>query len=479
MNTQEYFQEIDKNVKEIYEIAETARAKGLDPVDKVESPLARSLAEKVVGLIATIYPQLMDCGISKRILELEKKYGKLDPAVSLQIAEEVARQKFCKFENLMEAIDAGVRIGFSYITLGVVSSPIEGLTEIKILKTKDGKDYFSPYYSGPIRSAGGTGSAFSLVIVDYLREIFGYAKYDPTEEEIKRTVTEIINYHERITNLQYFPTEEEIIFLVKNIPVQVNGDPTNNREVSNYKNLERVHTNFIRGGMCLTIAEGIAQKAPKIKKYVSSLKEKGFKLDSWDFLDEYVKLHEKRDMGETESSPTYLNDLVAGRPVFGHPSRSGAFRFRYGRGSVSGFRAASVHPATMEITDGFIAIGTQLKIEKPTKGTAITSCDSIEGPIVKMVNGSVKKLTSADETKKLYPDIEEIIYLGDMLFPFSDLVNRNADLIRPGYVEEWWGLELKEKNKEEKINPSKILFEEAAKNFRKLKAGRGQPTTRP
>ena len=375
MNTQEYFQEIDKNVKEIYEIAEMARAKGLDPADKVEIPLARSLAEKVVGLITTIYPQLMDCGISKRILELEKKYGKLDPAVSLQIAEEVARQKFCKFENLMEAIDAGVRIGFSYITLGVVSSPIEGLTEIKILKTKDGKDYFSPYYSGPIRSAGGTGSAFSLVIVDYLREIFGYAKYDPTEEEIKRTVTEIINYHERITNLQYFPTEEEIIFLVKNIPVQVNGDPTNNREVSNYKNLERVHTNFIRGGMCLTIAEGIAQKAPKIKKYVSSLKEKGFKLDSWDFLDEYVKLHEKRDMGETESSPTYLNDLVAGRPVFGHPSRSGSFRFRYGRGRVSGFSAASVHPATMEITDGFIAIGTQLKIEKPTKGCAATVCD--------------------------------------------------------------------------------------------------------
>ena len=121
MNTQEYFQEIDKNVKEIYEIAEMARAKGLDPSDKVEIPLARSLAEKVVGLITTIYPQLMDCGISKRILELEKKYGKLDPAVSLQIAEEVARQKFCKFENLMEAIDAGVRIGFSYITLGVVS----------------------------------------------------------------------------------------------------------------------------------------------------------------------------------------------------------------------------------------------------------------------------------------------------------------------------------------------------------------------
>ena len=93
MNTQEYFREIDKNIKRIYEVAEEARSKGLDNSDKVEIPLARSLAEKVVGLIATIYPQISNKGISERILEIEKEYGKLDPAVSLQIAEEVARQK--------------------------------------------------------------------------------------------------------------------------------------------------------------------------------------------------------------------------------------------------------------------------------------------------------------------------------------------------------------------------------------------------
>ena len=463
MNNQEYFQELNKDVREIYEIAETARKKGLDPVNKVEIPLAMSLAEKVVGLIAIIYPQLMDCGISKRIIELEKEYGKLDPAVCLQIAEEVAKQKFCKFSNLLEAIDAGVRIGFAYITLGVVSSPIEGYTEIKVFKTKDGREYFSPFYSGPIRSAGGTGAAFSLVILDYLREIFGYSVYDPTEDEIKRTVTEVINYHERITNLQYFPTEEEIIFLAKNIPVQVNGDPTSKREVSNFKNLERIHTNFIRGGFCLTLAEGLAQKAPKIKKYIDSLRKKGFKLSSWDFLEEYIEIHKKRDSGKTESSPTYLNDLVAGRPVFGYPSRSGSFRFRYGRGRVSGFSAASVHPATMAITDSFIATGTQLKIEKPTKGCAITVCDSIDGPIVKLFNGSVKKLNNKEEAKKFYPDVEEIIYLGDLLFPFSDLSNRNHNLIKPGYVEEWWNLNLLEKKESEKIDYLNVSFEEAVK----------------
>ena len=461
MNTQEYFKRIEKEVKEVYSIAEEARGKNLDPVSKVEIPLAMSMAEKVVGLISTIYPQMMNSGIAKRILELEEKWGKLDPAICLQIAEEIAKQKFCEFASLMEAIDAGARTAFAYITLGVVSSPIEGLTEIKLMKTKEGKDYFAPYYSGPVRSAGGTGAAFSLVIIDHLREVFGYAKYDPTEEEIKRTISEINDYHDRITNLQYMPTEEEIALLAKNMPVQISGEASEKLEVSNYKNLERVNTNFLRSGFALVFAEGIAQKAAKIKRYVKSIREKGFKLSAWDFLDDYIELHEKRDKGKTDDSPTYIKDLVAGRPVFGHPSRSGAFRFRYGRGRVSGFSAASLHPATMAITDDFLATGTQLKIEKPTKGCAVTVCDSIDGPIVKLFNGSVKKLKSKEEAKKIYSDVEEIIYLGDLLFPFSDLANRNANLIKPGYVEEWWNLDLRKKNSELKLNCFDVSLEDA------------------
>ncbi len=448
MNIQNYFEDLEKQVKGVYAVCEDAREKGLDPSDKVEIPLAMSMAEKVVGLISTIYPQLDKSGVVERIIELEKKWGTLDPAVCLQIAEEVSKQKFCKFASLLDAIDAGVRIGFAYITLGVVSSPIEGLTEIKIKQTRDGKEYLSPYFSGPVRSAGGTGAAFSLVILDHLREIFGYNLYDPSEEEIKRSVTEIHDYHERVTNLQYMPTDDEIIFLASHLPMQVNGEASEKLEVSNYKNLNRIETNLVRGGFCLVIGEGIAQKAAKIKRYVVKLRKKGFKLSAWDFLDEFIELHKKRDMGVIDASPTYIKDLVAGRPVFGHPSRSGGFRFRYGRGRVNGFSAASIHPATMAITDGFIAIGTQLKIEKPTKGCAITSCDIIDGPIVKLFNGSVRKINDLDYAKKIYKDVEEIIYLGDILFPFSDLSNRNHDLIKPGYVEEWWGLELREKNPE-------------------------------
>lgn len=460
MNTQKYFQDLEKEVRKVYEIANEARAKGLDPLDKVEVPLATSLADKVVSLIGTVYPQLIDSGIVERILELEEKYGKLDVTVVFKIAEEVAKQEFCNFPNLLDAIDAGIRVGFAYITLGVVSSPIEGYTGLKIRNTRDGREYFEASFSGPIRSAGTTASSIALILIDYLREMFGFAKYDPTEEEVKRYVVECYDYHERVTNLQYIGTEEELEFLAKHLPIQLSGEPTEKLEVSNYKNLERVNTNFIRGGMCLVFSEGLAQKAAKGSRLLKKAKEDGIKCTGFDFLEEYIKLHEKRDTGETEDSPTYIKDLVAGRPVFGHPSKSGGFRFRYGRGRVSGFSAVSISPATMVVTDNFIATGTQLKIEKPTKGCAVTVCDSIDGPIVKLFNGSVKKVKSREEAKKYSADIDEIIYLGDILFPFSDVLNRNADLIKPGYVEEWWRLELEEKTKEEDVSLG-INFERA------------------
>lgn len=465
MNIQQYFKTIESETKKVYEVAEEARSKGFDPVSKVEIPLARSLAEKVVGLISTVYPQIEDSGIVERILELEKEHGKLEPMVSFKIAEEVAKQKFCKFPNLIEAIEAGIRIGFAYITLGVVSSPIEGFTGLELGKTRDGKDYFITYFSGPIRSAGTTASCLALMLIDYLRGIFGYAKYDPTPNEIKRYVTENQDYHDRITNLQYMPTKEEMTFLAKNIPIQIDGDPTAQLEVSNHKNLKRIKTNYLRGGMCLIFSEGLAQKAAKGLRLLNKMKEKGLNSNGFDFLEEYIKLHEKRDTGKADESPTYIHDLVAGRPIFGHPSESGAFRFRYGRGRSSGFSATSIHPATMEITDGFIAIGTQLKTEKPIKGCIVTSCDSIDGPIVKLFSGSVKKIKTREEAKRIYKDVEEIIYLGDILFSFSDVTNRNFHLIKPGYVEEIWKLELREKNPvlEKNIDCFNVDFEDAIK----------------
>jgi DNA polymerase II large subunit len=470
MNIKQYFKHIGEEIEKCYEVARAARDKGLDPVSNVEVPQATSLAEKVVGVVGILYPQFEgDTKIVNRILELEKEFGKLDPGVALTIAEELAKEKLCKFKDHGEALEAGVRVAVGYLTLGVVSSPIEGFVRVKVGKTKSGEDYLSPYYAGPIRSAGGTEAAFSLVVVDYLREVFGYVVYDPTEEEVKRGIHECYEYHERVTNLQYLPCEEELEYLMKHLPVQVAGDPSESREVYNYKDLPRVDTNFIRSGFALVMGEGIAQKAPKILKRVNKLKEQGFKLSGWDWLEDFVGLQKKLKESSDKSGggATYIQDIVAGRPIFGHPGRSGAFRLRYGRARNTGYSTLALSPATMAITGGFIAVGTQLRIEKPTKGCTVAACDSVDGPIVKLKSGEVRKVKDVDEANEVLSEVKEIIYLGDLLVPYGDFLNRNYNLTKPAFVEQYWLELLKEAGGESSLRVDG--FGEALKLSEKFK----------
>ena len=444
-DTKKYFDEIKSQIDKEYEIANQARSLGIDPVRKSEVLLAGTMAEKCVSLVSTIYPNLPVKKITERILELEDEYGQLDTTVSFVIAREIADNRFCKFKEKIEGIDVGIRVGFSYLTLGVVASPIEGYTGIEVKKRLDGKEYLEAKFSGPIRSAGTTSSCLVLFLIDYLREYFGYEKYDATEKEVERYIAENTDYHERVTNLQYFPTKEEMRFLATGLPIQISGEPTESKEVSNYKDLKRVDTNFIRGGMCLIFSEGLAQKAVKALGRLRNVKKNGINCSGWDYLEGYVEIFNRKNKSAEDVS-TYIKDLVAGRPVYGHPGRSGGFRLRYGRSRTSGFSAVSIHPATMGVTNGFLSNGTQLRLEKPIKGCIVTSCDSIEGPTVRLKNGSVLKVKTYEEGKKLYEEIDEIVYLGDILISVGDVIDRNVNLMKPGYVEEWWEKEFSIKN---------------------------------
>ncbi|MEM2121111.1 MAG: DNA polymerase II large subunit [Candidatus Woesearchaeota archaeon] len=445
---QNYFECLTKEVARVYDVAQKARSLGYDPERKVDIAIAKNMGERVEGLISSVAPQLLNSGVTKRILELEKKYGVLDWRVALVIAEEVAKQKFCKFNDLKEAMEVGIRTGFAYVTLGVVSAPLEGFVELNIKKRMDGKDYVAIKFASPVRGAGGTAAAFCVVIADYIRKIFGFESYDPTEKEINRFVTELFDYDERVTNLQYRPTKEEIQFLASNIPVEIDGDPTEKIEVSNYKDLERISTNRIRGGFCLVVSM-VALKAPKLWK---ELKVWGsdFNLD-WSFLEEFLKIQkikkaaaEDTEILNLKITPdyTFIADLVGGRPVLSFPMASGGFRLRLGRSRTSGFSAVSLSPITMEVLENYIAVGTQLKLERPGKAAAISSCDSIEGPIVRLKDGTLLKLESISEAKKLKQDIEKIIYLGDILISYGDFLDRAHKLVPLGYCEEWYIKEL-------------------------------------
>lgn len=442
-----YFKEIEDELKKAYNVATEARKKGYDPEDKVDIPIARNMAERVEGLISAVAPEIVGTGIIQRIQELEKEYGALAWEVALIMAEEVAKEKFCKFESRKKAIETGIRVGMAYSTAGIVAAPLEGFVEVRFKKRRDGKDYLAICYAGPIRGAGGTAAAFSVVISDYVRKKMGYDRYDPDEKEIKRFSTEVDDYHERVTNLQYHPTKEEVEFLAKNLAVEIDGDPTEEIEVSNYKDLKRVGTNRIRGGICLVLAEGIAQKSSKLWKRLKNWGSK-FELE-WNFLEEFLELQKKikgklktEEKRKITPNYVYISDIVAGRPVLTHPMKPGGFRLRYGRSRTSGFSACSIHPATQVLLNKYIATGTQLKVERPGKAAAVTVCDTIDGPIVKLKNGDVLQVNDMTEAKRILGEVKEILFLGDILFNYGDFSENNQLLAPAGYCDEWYLKEL-------------------------------------
>jgi len=441
-----YFEYINKEVERAYAKTKDVKAKGLDPVSEIEIPIARSMAERVEGLISAVAPQIKNSGMVERILELENKYGKLDWRVAFTISKEVAQENFCKFEDKKEAMEVGLRVGLAYLTNGVVASPLEGFTKLVLKKRRDGKEYFCLYFSGPMRSAGTTASCAFVALADYVRHEMGYAEYDPTDLEVKRMVIELMDFHERITNLQYMPSEEEIIFMSEHLPVQIDGDPSEKLEVSNHKDLDRIETNRLRNGVSLVYGEGLTQKAKKFWGFFSKW-YKEFDMGHWKFIEEFLRIQtsikakeQKEDDKDVKIKPdyTFIKDIVAGRPVLTHPLRTGGFRLRYGRCRTTGLSSMGISPYTMLILDSYIAIGTQLKNERPSKGTVLSSCDTIEGPIVKLKDGSVIFVDSEEKFLRCKDNVEEIVFLGDLLINYGDFLDRGHVLVPCGYNEEWW-----------------------------------------
>ncbi|HLC89009.1 MAG TPA: hypothetical protein VJG49_03155, partial [Candidatus Nanoarchaeia archaeon] len=55
----QYFNTLSEEVQRSYEFAEAARKKGLDPEKNVAIPIAKNMAERVVGLISVAAPQVI------------------------------------------------------------------------------------------------------------------------------------------------------------------------------------------------------------------------------------------------------------------------------------------------------------------------------------------------------------------------------------------------------------------------------------
>ena len=425
-----YFDGLKAGLDRAYTTASEARKKGFDPEDEVEVRIAQDVAARVEGIvgprgIAKIIRELIESGLTREdaAFEITRKIaaGEVFPAPKERLIEQA------------------VRTGVGILTEGVLVAPTEGIAKVRIRKNPDGSDYVAVYYSGPIRSAGGTAAALSLVLADIARKVCDVGDYRATDTQVERYVEEVNTYEARVNHLQYKPPDEDVRQVARNCPICIDGDPTEDIEVSAYRGVPGVETNRIRGGMPLVLCEGVAQKAAKLAKYTKKLNL------GWDWLEKIIKIKRKADKIEIKPDDTYLEGLVAGRPVFAHPSTKGGFRLRYGRSKTNGIMGKNIHPATMVLLDGFPAYGTHLKIERPGKGCVIAGHEGLEPPVVMLENGNVLKVRSIEEANGLKGYVKSILFLGDMLITYGDFLKSNHPLLPSGWCEEWWAKELEAK----------------------------------
>ena len=414
-NYQIYVKTMEDQLKQLYAISDSARSKGLDPTLKTECIVAKDIADLVEGLVG---PK----GVALSIRDWSAKMPREE--IAFKVAEEITLGKFGSI-NPEQAAEQAIRTALAIFTEGLTAAPIQGIAEVKIKTNADRTRYLAIYFAGPIRSAGGTDQALTLVVGDFVRRQLGLDKYKPTEEEISRFIEELRLYERSVGRFQYHIPDNELRKALNLIPVECTGTESDPVEVSSYRNLERVETNRVRGGALRVVNDGIVGRAQKVMVIIEKL---GFQ--GWDWLREFKKKSEKKSGG-------FMDDVIAGRPIFAFPSRRGGFRLRYGRSRNTGLSAVGIHPATMMVVESFLATGTQMRLELPGKGCVTVPVDSIECPIVLLKDNSVVRV-SMKNFPEIKGKVKKILFLGDILISFGDFLYTSKGLPPSGYVEEWW-----------------------------------------
>ena len=430
----DYYSNLSSETFSIYEKAADAKSSLADSSGIIEPKIAFDLADRV--------SKMHEIDISEPLRELLKINGKEISALIL--SKEIALGKYSlPNASLEDKLDLAVRVGLAIVTEGVTIAPLQGINEVKIKKNKDGTEYLSVSIAGPMRSAGGTESAVTMLIADHVRKAVGLRKYQANsfDDETGRFVEELRIYEREASSFQFHILDEDIEHVISNLPVELDGVETDPFEVVNHKSMTRIKTDRVRGGALRVLNDGLIGRSKKLLKRIER-----YNLDGWEWLND-LKGAVQTGENQEDTAAKRMREVITGRSVLSMSNKLGGFRLRYGRACNTGFAAVGVHPVLGEILDHTIVVGTQIKIDIPGKGATIAFVDSIDTPIVRLKNGNVVKIRDVKHGLEIKNEIEKILHLGDILISFGDFLENNAQLIPSGYVEEFWIEELKQKIK--------------------------------
>lgn len=428
----DYYSELSSETYTIFEKAASAKSTLFDSSGIIEPKIAFDLADRVA--------KMHEIDISEPLRELLKTNGK--ELSALILSKEIALGKYSLPDStLEEKLDLAVRVGLAIVTEGVTIAPLQGISEVKIKKNKDGSDHLSVSIAGPMRSAGGTESAVTMLIADHVRKAVGLSKFQANsfDDETGRFVEELRIYEREASSFQFHILDEDIEHVISNLPVELDGVDTDPFEVVNHKSMARIKTDRVRGGALRVLNDGLIGRSKKLLKRIEL-----YNLDGWEWLNDLKGAVQTGDNQE-DAAAKRMREVITGRSVLSMPNKLGGFRLRYGRACNTGFAAVGLHPVIAEILDHTIAVGTQIKIDIPGKGATVAFVDSIETPIVCLKNGNVVKIQDVKHGIQIKNEIEKILHLGDILISFGDFLENNAQLVPSAYVEEFWIEELRQK----------------------------------
>ena len=300
-----YYNDIINIIQNSFNLASKAREKNFDVTNIIESKVAYDLADRVA--------KMHELDIADRLRLLLSHLGKEKAA--LKIAEEIALGDYGT-EDIKIRLDSAVRVSLAIVTEGVTVAPLQGISEVSIKNNIDNSKYLSISFAGPIRSAGGTEAALTMIIADHIRKIVGLDRYKANsyDDETGRFVEELRIYEREVSNFQFRISDNDIIKCISSLPVELDGIDTDPVEVVGHRNMHRISTNRVRGGALRVMNDGLIGRNRKLSKIIDMLK-----LEGWTWLNELNGAIQSDDEGA--ASHHRMREVITGRPVLSMTNR--------------------------------------------------------------------------------------------------------------------------------------------------------------
>jgi DNA polymerase II large subunit len=116
-----YFEDLEDDLDDAFEVAQEARANSGDPKPEVEIPVAKDMADRVENILG------ID-GVAERVRELEGEMSREEAA--LELAKDFAEGRVGDYESKAGKVEGAVRTAVALLTEGVVAAPIEGIDRV-------------------------------------------------------------------------------------------------------------------------------------------------------------------------------------------------------------------------------------------------------------------------------------------------------------------------------------------------------------